>query len=588
MAYHIGNWELSDLFPSAEGPEFEAAFKRLDEMAAAFEKLRPQLDSGIGSKAFLDIVRQVEEISRLGQRLGAFVQLKFSENTQDQKSLALMARTEQFLAGLGNRTIFFELWWKQLDGPDAARLMADSGDYRYWLEEMRHFKPYTLSEPEEKIINIKDTTGSNALTTLYDAITNRYVFKLEVDGEVKELTRGQLSVYVRNPDPDMREKTYRELYRVYAGDGPILGQIYQTLVRDWKNENIDLRGYSSPMTVRNLGNDLPDEVVDTLLGVCRENAEVFRRFFRFKAKYLGLERLRRYDIYAPVADAEKTYEFSDAARMVLDAFQSFDPRVSSLARRVFDQRHLDSQVRPGKMDGAFCASTIPELTPWVLTNYQGRPNDVATLAHELGHAVHAMLASHHSLFTFHSALPMAETASIFGEALLIDKMLQVERDESVRRELLFRQVDDAYASILRQAYFALFERQAHEMVQEGRTVDEMAQAYLENLTDQFGDAVEIGKEFIWEWISIPHIYHTPFYVYAYTFGHLLVLALYRQYKQDGQSFIPRYLEILSAGGSASPYDIVCKAGFDIRKKDFWQSGFDEIKTMIDRLEELGD
>ena len=208
------------------------------------------------------------------------------------------------------------------------------------------------------------------------------------------------------------------------------------------------------------------------------------------------------------------------------------------------------------------------------------------MAHELGHAIHAMLAEHHNVFTFHSSLPLAETASTFGEMMLVDQLLAKETDESVRRDLLFRQVDDSYATIMRQAYFALFERQAHQMIKENASVDELAAAYLENLKAQFGDSIEVSDEFKWEWVSIPHIYHTPFYVYAYTFGQLLVLSLYKQYKAEGDAFKPRYLKILSAGGSKAPEKILSEAGIDIRSAEFWQGGFDVIKDLVAQLEAL--
>jgi oligoendopeptidase F len=297
-----------------------------------------------------------------------------------------------------------------------------------------------------------------------------------------------------------------------------------------------------------------------------------------------MERLRRYDIYAPVVKTEKMYNYSDAAEMVFDAFQHFEPRLSNLARRVLEQDHLDSEVRKGKMSGAFCATVAPDITPWVLVNYQGKPDDVATLAHELGHAVHSQLAAEHSLFTFHPSLPLAETASTFGEMVLIDHLLRTESDASVRQTLLFRQVDDAYATVMRQAQFALFERQAHDLVQQGATVDELSNAYLENLHRQFGDAIEVPDEFRWEWVSIPHIYHTPFYVYAYTFGQLLVLSLYQQYKVEGDAFKQRYLGLLSAGGSKSPLKILSDAGINMHSASFWQGGFDVIRGLIEQLE----
>lgn len=584
--YAQSRWSLSDLFSSFDGPDMQAAFDDLDTRVARFESERTQLSADMPASEFMEIAREMEVITEIVRRIGVYANLRFSADTQDQQAQVFMARVEQYMAGLQNRTLFFDLWWKGLDDAAAQRLMDASGDCSYWLEEMRHFKPHTLSEPEEKIINIKNVTGSSALGMLYDSITNRYTFKLTIDGEEKELTRGELMVYARSANADLRAAAYQELYKVYGQDAPILGQIYQTLVRDWRNEEVDLRHFSSPIAARNLANDVPDRVVDTLLEVAQRNAPIFQRFFKLKARLLGMDRLRRYDIYAPLTHADKTYPFAEGAAMVLDSFGSFEKRIASLAQRVFDQQHLDSEVRKGKRGGAFCSTATPELTPWVLVNYQDRPEDVATLAHELGHAVHSMLASDHTVFTQHPSLPLAETASTFGEMILIDRLLSEETDGAVRRDLLFRQIDDAYATILRQSYFALFERQAHEAIQQGASIDDLGAAYLANLQEQFGESVELSDEFRWEWVSIPHIYQVPFYVYAYAFGQLLVLALYKQYKLEGEAFKPRYLKILSAGGSQAPARILAEAGIDIASADFWQGGFDVIAKLVDQLEEL--
>jgi oligoendopeptidase F len=586
MSFIQSAWSLKNLFPSLDSPELETAFKTLEAQVADFEKIRPQLKPDIPAGSFVEILKDTEESTRLAHRIYVCAGLSFAANTQDQVAQTLLGRVQQFMAEMENRTLFFSLWWKDLDEANATRLMTASGDYRYYLEEMRHFKPHTLTEPEEKIINLKNVTGVSALHTLYDAVTNRYAFKLEVDGETKELTRGELMVYVREPDADLRARAYQELYRVYGNDGLILGQMYQTVARDWRNENLTMRHFTSPIAARNLFNDIPDEAVDTLLEVCRRNASIFQRYFQLKARHIGMERLRRYDIYAPVVKSDKRYDFNTAAEMVLDSFGQFDSQVAEHARRIFAENHLDSEVRKGKQSGAFCWSAVPDLPPWVHVNYQGRLDDVATLAHELGHAIHAMLAAHHTVFTYHSSLPLAETASTFGEMMLVDRLLSEETDESVRRDLLFRQVDDAYATIMRQAYFALFERQAHEMVQKNASMDELSAAYVENLKEQFGDAVELSDEFKWEWVSIPHIYHTPFYVYAYTFGQLLVLSLYQQFKAEGEAFKPRYLKILSAGGSEAPARILSEAGIDIRSGAFWQGGFDVIIALVEQLERL--
>ncbi len=584
--YTQKRWSLSDLFPSHDSPEFEGAMESLEGAVAAFEENRPKLTGDIDEKSFQGIIKELEEITVQVHHLSGYAGLWFTEDTQNQDALALQAKIEQFLVTLQNKIIFFNLWWKELDQKNADRLMANAGDLQYWLEEIRHFTPHTLSEPEEKVVNIKNMTGFSALITLYDSITNRYSFKVEVEGKEQDLTRGELMVYARHHDPDLRAAIYQELYRVYGDDGPILGQIYQTVVRDWANENIDLRNYQSPIAVRNLVNDIPDQAVSALLDVCESNAPTFQRYFDLKSRWLKIDHLRRYDVYAPVAKSDKTYEFQEGVEMVLNAFQAFDPRIAELAQKILDDEHVDSEIRKGKMGGAFCASVTPDLSPWVLLNYQGTADAVATMAHELGHGIHALLAADHSVFNFHSSLPLAENASTFGEMLLIDQLLSKEDDPAVRRDILFRQVDDAYATIMRQSFFALFEREAHKMIQDSATVDDLAEMYLNNLKKQFGDAVELSDEFRWEWVSIPHFYHTPFYVYAYAFGQLLVLSLYQRYQKEGDSFKPGYIKILEAGGSRAPAAILSESGIDISSKDFWQGGFDVIEGMVKELEDL--
>jgi oligoendopeptidase F len=535
---------------------------------------------------FLKIVQASESTSRILNKLYSFAGLSFAANTQDQAAQSLIARIDQFSAEMQNRTLFFSLWWKELDEANAMRLMAASGEYRYYLEEMRSFKPHTLSEAEEKIINLKNVTGTSALNTLYDSMVNRYVFKLDVDGQVRELTEGELFNYRYSTIPDLRARAYQEQFRVFGADGPILGQMYLTILRDWHNENLSLRKFSSPISPRNLANDIPDEAVNTLLEVARNNTKIFQRYFKLKANLVGMQKLRRYDLYAPVSSSVKRYEFNLAAQMVFDAFGAFDPKIEAFARRVFEQDHLDSEIRKGKDNGAFCWSVTPETTPYVLLNFQGTARDVAVMAHELGHAIHSMLSQHHSLFTYQSSLPLAETASTFGEMMLTDKLLAEETDEAVRRDILFKQMDDAYVTIQRQVYLALFEKQAHLLAQKNASVDEISQAYFDNLQEQFGDSIELSDEFRWEWVSIPHIYHTPFYVYAYAFGQLLVLSLYQQFKAEGDSFKPKYLKILTAGGSEAPAKILAQAGIDIRSASFWQGGFDVLNKLLGELEKL--
>ena len=584
--YTLTPWNLTDLYSSFDDPLYRAAFDEVRQGVENFQAYRDQLTPDISADLFISIITTYEHFFRLVSRLDGFAQLAFAQDTQDQTAQAAVAEVDQFSAEMNNQTLFFNLWWKGLDEQNAQRLLDAAGDFRYWLVTLRNFKDFTLSEPEEKIINIKDVTGSRALNMLYDSITNRYAFKVEVEGEEQEMTRGEVMALTREPDYDLRERAYQSLFKVYEADAPILGQIYQNIVRDWRNENINLRGFKSPISVRNLVNDIPDTVVETLLDVTRHNATHFQRFFLLKAQRLGMEKLRRYDIYAPVEKSDKKYNFSEASDIVLESFLDFDPKFADMAKQILDAQHVDSEVRKGKMSGAFCATVTPDLTPWVLLNYQGRPDDVATMAHELGHGIHSLMAREHSAFTQHACLPLAETASTFGEIILVDKLLAEETNQAVRRDLLFRQMDDAFATILRQNYFSMFEKTAHQMISEGAQVDELAEAYLANLKSEFGDSVDLSDEFKWEWVMIPHFYGVPFYVYAYAFGQLLVLSLYKQYQQEGDAFKPRYMKILAAGGSIAPMNLLRDAGLDAAKAEFWQGGYDVIGEMVTTLENL--
>ena len=584
--YKQSAWSLDDLYQSLDDPKIEAEFEEVKKTSEAFKAYREKLTPDITEELFLKILSDYEHLVRLMTRLGGYSQLAFAGNTQDQKAQSMVARMDQFQAEIVNESLFFNLWWKALDDENANRLLDASGDYRYWLVTIRNFKDFTLSEPEEKIINIKDVTGVAALNMLYDSITNRYTFNVKVGSEEKELTRGELMALVRESDPDLRAAAYKELFRVYEADAPVLGQIYQAIARDWRNENINLRGFKAPISVRNLVNDIPDNVIETLLDVTRQNAKHFQRFFALKAKRLGMDKLRRYDIYAPVEKSDKQYTFNEATEIVLDSFNEFDPKFANMAKQIFDANHVDSEVRKGKMSGAFCATLTPDLTPWVLVNYQGKADDVATVAHELGHGIHSLMASGHTAMTQHACLPLAETASTFGEMMLVDKLLSQESDEAVRRDLLYRQMDDAFSTILRQNYFSMFEKTAHDMIAKGAQVDEIAAAYMENLQSEFGDAVELPDEFRWEWVMIPHFYNVPFYVYAYAFGQLLVLSLYKQYQEEGESFKPRYMKILTAGGSIAPVELLANAGIDVTTAKFWQGGYDMIDDMVTKLENM--
>ena len=598
--YQLSGWDLSALVPpdpEANGSgiptpstaAIEEMLAQVEQKVTAFESLREGLSEKMEPAQLIEAMQQYEEISELAYRLGAYGSLWFSSDTQSPDALTYSNRMQQFMAEVQNRMLFFSLWWKALEDEHAEALLPDAekyADFRHHLATMRLSKPFMLEEVAESVINLKDTNGSNAIVTIYSMLTNRLEFELEVDGELKRMTREEVMTYAYSTDPDMRAAAYQSIYKVYKEEAPILAQIYINLMQDWHNENVTLRNYDSPIAVRNLRNDVPQEAVEALLEVSRRNAPLFQRYFSLKAKWLGVDKLRRCDIYAPLASSSKDIPYEDAVEQVLDTFKNFDLDFAAKAQRVFDDNHVDSEVRKGKRAGAFCATVLPSITPYVLLNYTNKVRDVATIAHELGHAVHSMMAEDHSVLTQHSTLPLAETASVFAEMVMNEQLLAEEKDPLVRREILAASVDDIYATVLRQAFFVIFEKTAHQAIQENASPQDLNRLYLENLQEQFGDSVEVSDEFQYEWISIPHIYHTPFYCYAYSFGQLLVLSLYRRYQLEGDAFKPGYLKLLARGGSARPQEILEEAGIDMTDPEFWQAGFDVIGEMIDDLEAM--
>ncbi len=584
--YAPGAWDLSQLI--AEQTE-EALARKLQELEAAvltFEAWRERLAPTLEPVAFRTAVEDYERLVGQMLVLDSYATLWFAGDTQSQAALTCQNRVQQFLVSINNRILFFELWWKSLSDAEAEALLpgvAPRPDLAHYLSELRRFKPYTLDERSEQIIGLKDSDGIGAMLTLYSVLTNRLEFELEVDGEKRTMTRDELVGYTHSPRPALREAVYRELFRVYGREATPLAQIYANRVRDWYNEQVGLRGFPSPISVRNVGNDIPDAAVETLLEVIRDAAPVFHRYFRWKARHLGLPRLRRYDLYAPLAETDRKVPYHEAVATVLDTFERFHPCFAAQARRVFEDRHIDSEVRRGKRTGAFCATVLPSQTPWVLVSYNERLRDVTTLAHELGHAVHSMMAADHSVLTQRSSLPLAETASVFAEMLVTDRLLDEESEPVARRELLVYSIDSIYASVVRQAYFVRFEVDAHKAILAGRSPQELNALYFANLREQFGDAVEVAEEFQHEWLTIPHLYQTPFYCYAYSFGQLLVLALYRRYQQEGEAFKPAYMKLLAYGGSARPQQILAEAGVDPTDPAFWRGGFDVISDMIGEL-----
>lgn len=586
--YSLGRWNLSELTQDPKSPEFQKQIKNLEKQAKKFEHIKSKLDPTMTSRQFTGILKQIESIAEDMSKIGGYASLLYSSDTQSDDATSLMTRMSKLGSEISNKILFFDLWWKrQIDEKNARRLMDNTGELAEYLSHKRLFAKYALSEPEERIINTLDVTGITALVKLYDKITNAFEYKMKIGKKLKVMTREELTNYVRSTNPKIRETAYKTILTKYSQNKGVVGEIYQNIVLNWRNEGIEIRGYKSPISMRNIGNDVDDKTIDSLLLMCKKNSHVFQRFFLQKAKMLKMKKLRRYDLYAPAAAniKEKSYSYNKSVKLVFESFGAFSDVLEDYARKVFREDHIDSAIRPGKRDGAFCSTLTPKITPFVLVNFTGKSRDLFTLAHELGHAVHSQAAQNRSILVQDAPLPLAETASTFSELLLYDN-LSGKISDNEKKIMLSEKIDDLYATILRQSFFTIFEVDAHKQIGDGTTVDELSKTYMKNLEMQFGDSVSLSEDFGVEWSCIPHFYHTPFYCYAYSFGNLLALSLFQRYKKEGKDFVPAYISILAAGGSKKPEKLLSEYGFDIRSPKFWQEGFDYVQEQVKVLSAL--
>ncbi|MEK6821033.1 MAG: M3 family metallopeptidase, partial [archaeon] len=536
-------WDLTPLF--ANEKTFHAALQRIEARVDAFQKYQKKLPHA--TRALIqEIMEEKEALGNEMSRAGAYAALSFAQNTQDEH-----AKTRESVLGRKsmqwrNKTLFFSMWWKSLDEKKMNALLPPNKEYAFTLKEMHKYRHYTLSEAEEKIINIKDSTGGDALVTLYDVITNAFTYEWKNSTEkekIQKISEEELRAKFSNPHAETRKRAYDLLWEKYAEHQPVLGEIYRNTALDMWNEGIALRKYEKPISMRNKANDLDDEMVEAFLNVCKNEVEVFQDYHAWKAKELHVP-LERYHLYAPFDMPKSEWSFEDAQKTVMNTLEDFSPRFRKEAERVIVEKRLDAKLRPGKQSGAFCMGHSPRETSYVMMNWSGRLRDVSTLAHELGHAVHNHLASERTLFTHHAGLPLAETASTFAEMLLSEKMMSETRDENVKKYLLGHQLDDAYATIQRQAFFSLFEQDAFDLIHAGKTIPDLTEAYRENLRTQFGKKMKMPEKSAHEWLVIPHFFHSPFYVYAYAFGQLLVYAFFEQYQREGKDFVKRYEKFL--------------------------------------------
>jgi oligoendopeptidase F len=592
----IGSWKLTDLVEDPNKRQFQEFLQSLEERIKQLEDKRKDLNPKISATDFENFIHLIEDISEKVNIANGYAHLRYSADTSSNEAASLVTKMEIMRSNITNRLMFFDLWFKKdIDEENAQRLIDSIPSvYRVYLKHKRLLAKYTLTEPEEKIISTLEVTGPNALVKIYDRMTSSFEFVMAVKKGKKIIkktfpNKEKMLSLVRSPKPEEREAAYKSLLHVYKKNSGVLGEIYQNLVIQWYDEYISMRGFQSPISARNISNNLDDTTVETLLSVCKRNSVVFQDYFKEKAKMLGIKKLQRYHLYAPLSlknSEQKKFNYENAVDIVLQTFEDFDPQFREYAERIFKEQHVDSEIRKSKLGGAFCYTVSPKRTPYVLLNYNGKSRDVSTMAHEFGHAIHSMSASDKPIVVSHAPLPLAETASVFAEMLLNDNLTKKVTSKE-QKILIAEQIDDMYATIMRQAYFTMFEIDAHHAIaEENATIDKVSELYLNNLNNQFGSSVSLSPDFQWEWVYIPHFYHTPFYCYAYSFGNLLVLSLYQQFKTEGKSFIPKYLKILSAGGSQKTEELLKESNIDISKAEFWQQGFDLVAKKIQELKDM--
>ena len=453
---------------------------------------------------------------------------------------------------------------------------------------MRKQRPHVLSEPEERLLEETANTGPRAFSRLFDETLGSMRFQLETaDGKTEEKSEEEVLSLLYEPDRDLRRRAADSLTTGLRQNARLLAFIFNTLVQD-KATRDRLRRYASPIDERNLANEIDNETVQALMTACERRGELVARYYRLKAKLLGLDELEDYDRYAPVLAAEGQRSFDAARDLVLEAYGDFSPRLAEIAGHFFERRWIDAELRAGKRGGAFSASTIPSAHPYVLLNYTGTLRDVMTLAHELGHGVHQYLSRPRGLFEMDTPLTTAETASVFGEMLTFRRLLRDEPDPAVRLGLLCGKLEDAFATVFRQVVMTRFEESLHAARRaEGELpITRVNDLWMDANRPMFGDAVRLRDDYAWWWLYVPHFVHSPFYCYAYAFGELLVLALVQRYDEEGAAFVPRYLAMLEAGGAQSPRDVVAHTGLDIGDPEFWDRGLVLLEKMVAEAESL--
>jgi oligoendopeptidase F len=585
-ALEAARWDLRPLVQGRGAEGVRALLDEAQQAADGFaERYRGRV-AELDAAGLAGAMRELEEISDRVGRAGSYAALDFSTDTQDPERGALMQDAQERGAAIQTALLFFDLEWNEIDEGRAEELLASDelAFCRHYLRTLRRYRPHQLTEPEERVLTETDVTGRAAFKRLFTEQVASLTVELPSSDEPVQLMEA-LSLF-QGPDRELRKAAADGVTAALQPGLRTRAFILNTLLAD-KATKDRLRSYEHWLASRNLANEASDESVQALIDAVQSRYELARRWYRLKAKLLGVERLAYYDRAAPVAESEQRVSYEESRDLVLDCYRSFSPELGDVAAGFFTGGYIDAPPAPGKRGGAFCSYTVPSAHPYVLLNHTGRIGDALTMAHELGHGVHAALARPRGMFEFTTPLTVAETASIVGETIVLERLLTQAPDAATRLSLLAESLDGAVAAVFRQVAMNRFEHRVHnERRDSGElSVDSLAAAWLDSQADLLGDSVEPSDDYGSWWSYVPHFVDTPGYVYAYAYGNLLALSVYRRYEEQGDAFVPSYLELLRAGGSMPPEDLGGIVGVDLADPGFWASGLDLIERQLDAAEQ---
>lgn len=578
-------WNLTDLFLSPDDPKIEESLKRELERARAFEAKYKGKVVSLEPKAFAEMMGELAGYEESAARPEVYAYMLHSQDTQDHSAGKLFARVREAGAERGSHMVFFALELAQISDEQAAGLYADpeAAKYRHTVEEARKFRPHQLTEPEERVLTDFSPVGSGAWVRLFDELCAR----IRVDYEGQQLPLDVALNLIREPDRDVRRKASTAITDALSGDIRTRAYIFNVILQE-KSIDDRVRQFPSWISSRNLANETSDAAVQALVDAVTGRYDVCIRYYRVKRQLLNVGDLHEWDRYAPISETSRDLTWDDAKELVLGSYNRFSPRAGKLIEQFFVDRWIDAPVVPGKQGGAYCMPVTPHHHPYVLMNFTGKLRDALVLAHELGHGLHDRLATKQHIFDYHPPLTLAETASVFGEALTFDRIMAEEKDPKVRLALLCNQCEDAFSTVFRQVAFNRYEDASHTMRRtEGElSVEQLSDLFQEKLQAMFGDALILTDEHKVWWSYVGHFLHTPGYVYAYAFGNLLALSVYHRYLELGPTFVDQYLDFLGAGGSTRPDELVRRIGMDITDPGFWDSGLQILDRMVSEVEQL--